>query len=633
MTTRPKAQVYRLRRPFPAPGATLAPTLSEVPPMAQQPNDAGDPSRPRVVMPGPGATSGAPAPEQAATQQAAPPQPEQQRPDRQQAVPPGLDLGAEASGEAHGTEDGFGDRIFPTAAAAATAAGTPGEDAELAAIRAEGLTARQLRMARRVAERNGIDATSDHDAVRQLRKKGIDPFRHGNLLELVVGEAANMRRAEESSARADAGADGKAGEAAAGAGRPAPMAGRRQTLPQTVTPADRSVLPAPDTSAEDRRVRELLKVQREIARRRKRRLFFMFLRLAAFVLLPTVLTGHYFFNVATPMYATRSEMVIQQAQPQMAAGAGSLFAGSPLATAQDSITVQGYLQSREAMLRLDADHGFKAHFSDPAIDVIQRLEPNPSNEAAYKVYLRNVKISYDPTEGIIKLEVSATDPETSARFSRALISYAEEQVDHLTARLRTDQMSGAMENYAKAEENVRLAQQKVIELQERRGIFSAEAEASSLMGQISSLENQLIEERLRLREVQDNPNPNATRVAQSERNIVRLEGMIDELRKQMTEGNDTTLSLARITGELMMAESELQTRQLLLSQSLEQVESARIEANRQVRYLSTGVSPVPPDRPTYPRAIENTLVAGLIFLGIYLLASITVSILREQVSA
>ncbi|MCU0910181.1 MAG: hypothetical protein MUE98_02180 [Rhodobacteraceae bacterium] len=210
-----------------------------------------------------------------------------------------------------------------------------------------------------------------------------------------------------------------------------------------------------------------------------------------------------------------------------------------------------------------------------------------------------MKISYDPTEGIIKLEVSATDPETSARFSRALISYAEEQVDHLTARLRTDQMSGAMDNYAKAEENVRLAQQKVIELQELRGVFSAEAEANSLMSQIGALENQLIEERLKLRELQENPDPNSTRVAQSERTILRLEGMIGELRKQMTEGNDTTLSLARITGELMMAESELQTRQLLLSQSLEQVEAARIEANRQVRYLSTGVSPVPPDRPTY----------------------------------
>jgi capsular polysaccharide transport system permease protein len=506
--------------------------------------------------------------------------------------------------------------VFPTAASADEAT-----EAEIAAIRAEGLTGRQLRMARRVAERNGISASSDYDAVRLLRRRGIDPFRHGNMLELVVGEANSMRRSTESARKDD------------GGGKPDGGSAPLKTLPLTVPQGDRPNLPSPDTSAEDRRIRELLKVQREIARRRKRKLAFMFLRLAAFVLLPTLITGYYFYEVATPMYATRSEMVIQQAQPQAAVGAGSLFASSPLATAQDSITVQGYLQSREAMLRLDGDHGFKEHFSNPAIDDIQRLEADASNEAAYKVYRRNVKISYDPTEGIIKMEVIAADPAVSATFSRALISYAEEQVDQLTQRLREDQMSGAMENYAKAEENVRLAQQKVIELQEKRGVFSAEAEASSLMGQISTLENQLIEARLGLRELRENANPNPARVAQSERNISRLEGMIAELRSQMTEGNDTSISLARITGELMMAERELETRQLLLAQSLEQLETARIEANRQVRYLSTGVSPVPPDRPTYPRALENTLVAGLIFLGIYLLASITVSILREQVSA
>jgi capsular polysaccharide transport system permease protein len=72
---------------------------------------------------------------------------------------------------------------------------------------------------------------------------------------------------------------------------------------------------------------------------------------------------------------------------------------------------------------------------------------------------------------------------------------------------------------------------------------------------------------------------------------------------------------------------------MMLSQSLQQLETARIEANRQVRYLSLGVSPVAPDEPTYPRAFENTLLAFLIFSGIYLMLSLTASILREQVSA
>ena len=61
--------------------------------------------------------------------------------------------------------------------------------------------------------------------------------------------------------------------------------------------------------------------------------------------------------------------------------------------------------------------------------------------------------------------------------------------------------------------------------------------------------------------------------------------------------------------------------------------TSRIEANRQVRYLSLSVSPIPPDEPTYPRAFENTLVTMLIMLGIYLMVSMTASILREQVSS
>jgi capsular polysaccharide transport system permease protein len=70
-----------------------------------------------------------------------------------------------------------------------------------------------------------------------------------------------------------------------------------------------------------------------------------------------------------------------------------------------------------------------------------------------------------------------------------------------------------------------------------------------------------------------------------------------------------------------------------MQQALEQLEAARIEANRQVRYLSVGVNPTAPDEPTYPRAFENTAVSLLIFAGIYLMLSLTASILREQVSA
>jgi capsular polysaccharide transport system permease protein len=84
---------------------------------------------------------------------------------------------------------------------------------------------------------------------------------------------------------------------------------------------------------------------------------------------------------------------------------------------------------------------------------------------------------------------------------------------------------------------------------------------------------------------------------------------------------------------LAIAQADADTRQMMLSQSLQSMETARIEANRQARYISLSVAPVAPDEATYPRAFENTMVAMMIFAGIYLILSMTAAILREQVSA
>ena len=194
-------------------------------------------------------------------------------------------------------------------------------------------------------------------------------------------------------------------------------------------------------------------------------------------------------------------------------------------------------------------------------------------------------------------------------------------------------MAGARESYDSTELRMMEAQQRVVTLQEQRGVLSAEAEASSLMSQISTYEVELQTQRLRLQELQENANPNRTRVAVIRGNIARLDQTVTDLRSRMTTGGEGgTASLARISGELMVAQQDLQTRTLMLQQSLQQLENARIEANRQVRYLSMGVNPIAPDEATYPRSLETTILAFMIFGGIYLMLSLTASILREQVS-
>ena len=505
-------------------------------------------------------------------------------------------------------DDGFGDPGVPDSEPDLLRAPLFSKDAEaeMAAIRAEGPSARQLRMARRVALKNGIEATSELEAVMLLRRRGIDPFQRDNILGLVENEA----------------------EAIAVARKP----GQAQ-LPKAVVPPGRN-LPSTEVNGEAQRVRAIMDMQRDIVRRRRRNFVLLMTRLAFFVFLPTLFAGIYYYRLATPLYATKSEFLVQQAEAQgMGGGLGSMFRGTQFATSQDAITVQSFLQSRDAMLRLDREEGFKAHFSQDFVDPIQRLDPGATNEAAYKIFRRNVKIAYDPTEGIIKMEVIAADPATSQRFAEALLRYAEAQVDHLTQRVREDQMSGARASYADAEAKMQTAQQQVLDLQEKLGVLDPKVETAMVMGQVAELETTLRHKQLELQQLLDNAKPNLARVDGVKGDISRLDAQVAALRGGMTDGTPGTASLAQISGKLRIAETELQTRQLMLGQALQQLETARIEANRQVRYLTLGVSPVAPDEPTYPRAFESTALAFLIFAGIYMMLSLTASILREQVTS
>ncbi|WP_136634587.1 capsule biosynthesis protein [Pseudooceanicola onchidii] len=480
-------------------------------------------------------------------------------------------------------------------------------ETDLDKIKQEGLTGRQLRMARRVAQKHGLAPTSDYDAVRQLRARGIDPFKPTNMLELVVPGAG--------SAQAD----------------PKLPARTQQTLPKTV-PLDKAQLPSTDVNPADRRAREIMDIQRDIARRRRRRLALLFTRLAFFVLAPTILAGYYFYAVATPMYASKAEFLILQADNAGGTGIGGLLQGTQFATNQDAIAVQSYLQSKDAMVRLDEDMGFKAHFTQGWIDPIQRLGESPTNEEAYKVYKKYVKISYDPSEGVIRMEVSAADPAVAAGFASHLISFAEDRVDELSRRKREDSMATALESLERAKDDRRAAQEALVKLQEDNFV-DPEGYIASLRAQINNYEVQLQEKELQLQALLDNARPNQSRVDGARGDIRRLQALLDELNSKMTDATSGETSLAEKAARIQMAQADLATADLFLQSALQNEKQTQLEANRQVRYLTTSVNPVAAEDPSYPRKFENTILAFLILSGVYLMISLTASILREQVSS
>ena len=486
----------------------------------------------------------------------------------------------------------------------------PEDNAELLEIKKENLTGRQLRIARKLAQRHGLNAVSDLDAIRKLRRAGIDPFKQA------VMDIGNR-------SATDTAAVGKIDPAKVPAEQARDLpAARAETSPSNETPRI-------DPNARELAVR---KIQRDLLRRRRRKLIRLIARVTFFVTIPTLFAAYYFYSVATPMYAAHSEFSVSKAQSPIAAAAGGLMSGSLFATQKEAVQVQGFLTSRDAMVQLDDKIDLRAVWSDETIDVLQRLKPDASNEAMFKMYEKRVIIGYDPTEGILKMEVIAPDPEASLEMSKVLLEFAEGMVDQSSARARNDQMSGASASFESAEKKLKAANDRILQLQKERGVLSAELEITSQFTQITALETELLAREGTLVELNSNARPNKAKVRAQESRVASLKAQIAELRSGLTADSEKSKSLAEISGELLAAQSQLIVRQTMMTQSLTLLEAARIEANRQTIYLTQSVAPVLPDAAAYPKAFENTLLSALIFAGIYLMISLTASILREQVT-
>ncbi|MGR3517803.1 capsule biosynthesis protein [Sulfitobacter pontiacus] len=568
MTTKPKARKFRIKRATPAAAPKGNDTVERDAPAAAPPKPQA-PDAPRAAAASRGEAPRAAAPSQAAAASAARPTPPTDA----------------RSGEVSSATEVSGEQ-------------------DIDAIRREGLTGRQLRMARRVAQKHGLAPTSDFDAVRLLRAEGIDPFQRSNMLELVVPQDKQSTGT-------------------------ALQKGRIQ-LPQTVAAGGRN-LPSTDVNPMERRMREISDIQRDITKRRRRKMGLLMVRLAFFVGLPTIMGGYYFYNIATPMYATDSQFLIIQNEGTGGLGPLGGLLPTQFANSADSIATQSYLQSKDAMLRLDRDVGFMKHFSDPAIDPIQRMNPDASNEEAYKHYKDNVKIGYDPTEGMIRMEVIAADPEVAKDFSEHLLQYAEERVNALSQQKREDGMRDAREAYEQTVAKRREAQEALIKLQVDNGV-DPQAVIASIRGQITNYETLLLEKELELAALLDNPRPNRAKVDGAQGDVRRLSAQLDKLNERMNSATEGTNSLAQQAVSLQLAQADLAAADAALQASQTQMEQARTEASRQVRYLTVAVRPVASQSASYPRKFENTILTFLIFAGIYLMLSLTSSILKEQVT-
>lgn len=362
---------------------------------------------------------------------------------------------------------------------------------------------------------------------------------------------------------------------------------------------------------------------------RKKRLQRMLKKLTAWVFLPTFLAIVYYGVLATNFFQSKSEFAILSAEKSIMSPLEGILSGvGSDSITRDAYAVQEYILSRDALKRLDEEHHFLDTYRSKKIDFLSRFFSNNTFESAYGYYLKQVNIIYDTASGIMTLTVKAPSPEKAKEFSEALIDYAEELVNGLSDRSRQGQLTFAEEELKEAEDRLTLAKENVLAFQATNKDFNPMQSALSVSAVKDQLDGKLTELRAEFKELSAIMNDDAPKVLSLKRRIESIEEQIAQENERLVnveEGglNVNVASFEKVYGEKEFAEKAYKA-------ALGFMELSRVEASKQIRYLTVIVPPMKSDAAAYPRRFVGILTVFFICIAVFGVVSLLIASIKEH---
>lgn len=341
------------------------------------------------------------------------------------------------------------------------------------------------------------------------------------------------------------------------------------------------------------------------------------------VLIPALLGAFYYAVLASDRYVSSAGFAVRG----MDGGIGGDLIGavtglaSTGSTTSDSYILLKFLKSRDLVERLENDFPFRQSYGADSIDFLSRLDPTRDIEHVVEYWASRIHTTFDSTSGIVTFEVEAFTPEDAERVATLVLSYGRELVNDLSSRARHDAVAYAESEVERAETRLRLALDALRVFRETERAIDPAGAARIQLELIGGLEQQLAGIRARIAALEGLVASDAPSLRSLVRQAEALEQQIVAQRAEIGANEDGDAGTA-LTGQLAAYETlevERNFAQQAYASALSSLEKARVEADRQQRYLAVYSAPAVPQYPIYPRRALNTF---LLLVGLTLVWSI-----------
>ena len=351
------------------------------------------------------------------------------------------------------------------------------------------------------------------------------------------------------------------------------------------------------------------------------------------VVTPIVLSVLYYVFIASDQYAAVAKFTIRGADTQASGDLLGMMTGlgATSSTTADSHMVVEYIQSREMVEKLDKAINLRKLYSRDGVDFWATAHEDWPIEKFLTYWNQMVTVYFDSYAGITELEVRAFTKEDAQLIAQHIIDASERLVNNISLRARDDAVKEARSEMERAENRLRMARSAVATFREKTKILDPQAMASADQAIVNKLEQQLTQLQAQLGALgamsKDSPR------------VVHITTQIDAVKQQIEVEKakvalKTTSSGESLTKQLKTYE-DLQTEQGFAEKAylstLASMERARVDADRQQRYLAVFISPSVPEDALYPERLHWIIIITLGSFIVWGISSLTMAGIRDHI--
>lgn len=338
-----------------------------------------------------------------------------------------------------------------------------------------------------------------------------------------------------------------------------------------------------------------------------------------FVILPTLITAAYLWGYAADQFQVEARFAPRTAESKNLDSIGALVGMPSVASTSDSYLLVDFIRSSDLVQQVDKEMDLRKVFGAKG-DWFFRLPEDANADDMLRYWRDVVRVRVEASSQSVVIGVRAFSSGDALKIANLVMQKSELIVNSLSEKARAEALASARREVQLAEDRMRHARDQMRQYRDQSQVMDPRGSVAARQELIGKMEAEVASLNSELRALLGFLNESAPSIVSLRTRISAIQAELAKVKASTrnTETNGAAPNLPSVIQSFENFQTESVFAEKAYVAALAGLERARVDADRNSKYLAVHVRPTDPQSSTYPRRLMlvlSTLVISFMIWG------------------